>query len=143
MNVYGPRQDHKGAYVAVMHKILDRIDRGEAPVVFGDGSQTYDFVHVVDVARSNLLAMRAEVSADCYNVGRGVGTSIKELAELLLRLKKSDLTIEYREEGQTFVTQRVGCPVAAERDLGFTWSIGLEEGMQSLIDWRDAHRDRA
>ena len=46
MNVYGPRQDYKGAYIAVMHKILDRIERGESPLVYGDGSQQYDFVHV-------------------------------------------------------------------------------------------------
>src|SRR5205823_5270899 len=59
MNVYGPRQDYKGAYVAVMHKVLDRIEHGERPIVFGDGSQSYDFVHVEDVARANILAMAA------------------------------------------------------------------------------------
>ena len=73
MNVYGRRQDYKGAYIAVMHKILDRIESGESPVVFGDGSQTYDFVHVQDVARANLMAMEADVSGVCYNVGRGIG----------------------------------------------------------------------
>jgi UDP-glucose 4-epimerase len=95
MNVYGPRQDYKGAYIAVMHKILDRIDQGEPPVVYGDGSQTYDFVHVADVARANILAMQAEATGECYNVGRGVGTSIKELTQLLLRLTESDLEIQY------------------------------------------------
>ena len=136
MNVYGPRQDYKGAYIAVMHKILDRIEQGEPPIVFGDGSQQYDFVHVTDVARSNVLAMESPASEECYNVGRGIGTSIKELTELLLRLTGSDLPIQYQEAGLTFVTNRIGCPKAAERDLGFKWTIDLEEGMRSLIDWR-------
>ncbi len=136
MNVYGPRQDYKGAYIAVMHKILDRIDGGESPVVFGDGSQQYDFVHVTDVARSNILAMEASASGECYNVGRGIGTSIKTLTELLLRLTDSDLPIQYEKAGLTFVTNRIGCPEAAERDLGFKWTIDLDEGMRSLIEWR-------
>jgi UDP-glucose 4-epimerase len=136
MNVYGPRQDYKGAYIAVMHKVLDRIDRLQRPVVFGDGSQTYDFIHVFDVARANILAMQSEVSGECYNVGRGIGTSIKELTELLLRLRESQLEIQYEPAGLTFVTNRIGCPKRAERDLGFKWSIGLDEGMKSLIDWR-------
>jgi UDP-glucose 4-epimerase len=138
MNVYGPGQDYKGAYIAVMMRILDNIDRGIAPVVYGDGSQQYDFVDVSDVARANILAMQADVSGKNYNVGRGIGTSIKELAELLLRLTGSDLQIEYRPSGQTFVTNRIGSTVAAERDLGFCWRIDLEEGMQRLIDWRKA-----
>jgi len=142
MNVYGPRQDYKGAYIAVMMKILDCIDRGERPTVYGDGSQSYDFVHVRDVARANVCALKSDVPFGFYNVGTGVKTSIKELADLLLRLTGSDLSIEYLPGGQTFVTNRVGCPKRAEADLGFRWSVGLEEGMQSLIDWRQAHRSR-
>jgi UDP-glucose 4-epimerase len=138
MNVYGPRQDYKAAYTAVMHKILDRIDAGERPVVYGDGSQCYDFVHVQDVARANVLAMQAESSAECYNVGRGLGTTINELTQILLRLTGSDLEIQYEDAGPTFVTQRIGCAEKAERDLGYRWSIDLEEGLRDLIDWRRA-----
>jgi UDP-glucose 4-epimerase len=136
MNVYGPRQDYHGAYTAVMHKILDRIEAGEQPMVYGDGSQMYDFVHVSDCARANVLAMQAGVTGECYNVGRGIGTSIKELSELLLALTGSDQSIRYEPAGQTFVTHRIGDTAKAERDLGYRWSIGLEEGMQSLIEWR-------
>lgn len=140
MNVYGPRQDYQGAYIAVMHKILDRIEKGEKPVVYGDGSQCYDFIHVSDVARSNILAMQANTTGKCYNVGRGIGTSIKELTELLLKLTDSNLNIQYEPAGLTFVTNRIGCPKAAKRDLAFEWSIDLKEGLQSLIDWRNFDR---
>lgn len=136
MNVYGPGQDYKGAYIAVMMKILDRIDQGLPPLVFGDGSQQYDFIDVSDIARANILAMQSDANGECYNVGRGIGTSIKELTELLLKLSGSDLEIEYKPGGQTFVTNRIGTIEAAERDLGFRWQIDLEEGMQRLIDWR-------
>ncbi|MDY6851760.1 MAG: NAD-dependent epimerase/dehydratase family protein, partial [Thermodesulfobacteriota bacterium] len=138
MNVYGPRQDYKGTYTAVMHKVLDRIEQGLPPLVFGDGSQQYDFVHVVDTARANLLAMRADVSGECYKVGRGLGTTIKELTALLLRLTKSDLEIQYEPAGLTFVTNRIGDAVKSEKDLGYKWTIGLEQGMKSLIEWRQS-----
>jgi UDP-glucose 4-epimerase len=136
MNVYGPRQDYKGAYIAVMHKILDRIDSRQPPVIYGDGSQQYDFVHVVDVARANVLAMQSEASGLCYNVGRGVGTTIKDLTELLLRLTGNHLAPKYEPAGLTFVTNRIGCPKQAERDLGYKWTVDLEEGMRSLVAWR-------
>jgi UDP-glucose 4-epimerase len=136
MNVYGPRQDYKGAYTAVMHKILDRIESGKPPCIYGDGSQMYDFIHVHDIARANILAMQAETTAECYNVGRGIGTTINELAQLLLDLTGTDLELERLPAGKSFVTHRVGCPKKAQEDLGYTWSIELEEGMKSLIEWR-------
>lgn len=141
MNVYGPGQDYKGAYIAVMMKILDRIDQGLSPQVYGDGSQQYDFIDVSDIARANILAMQADVNGKCYNVGRGIGTSIKQLTELLLQLTGSNLPIEYKPAGQTFVTNRIGSIVAAERDLGFHWQIDLEAGMRRLIEWRKADKE--
>ncbi len=141
MNVYGPRQDYKGAYIAVMMKILDRIDQGLPPVVYGDGSQQYDFIYVGDIARANVLAMQSDTTGKNYNVGRGIGTSITELTELLLRLSGSDLPIEYLPAGPTFVTNRIGSTVAATRDLGFTWDVDLEEGMRRLIAWRRDDQD--
>jgi UDP-glucose 4-epimerase len=136
MNVYGPRQDYKGAYIAVMMKILDRLDQGLPPMVYGDGSQQYDFVHVTDVARANVAALQSDVSGECYNVGRGIGTSIREISESLIRLSGSDAQIQYEPAGQTFVTNRIGTTEAAERDLGFRWTVDLDEGLKSLIDWR-------
>jgi UDP-glucose 4-epimerase len=76
MNVYGPRMDYRGTYVSVIMKVLDRIDQGLPPVVVGDGSQAYDFVHVDDVARANILALKSDATDDAVNVGMGVKTSI-------------------------------------------------------------------
>jgi len=139
MNVYGPRQDYKGTYIAVMMKILDNIDKGLPPVVFGDGSQAYDFIYVQDSARANVCALKSDVPFGFYNIGRGIKTSIKELAELLLTLTGSSLRIRYEKAGQTFVTNRLGDPSAAERDLNFKWKVDLEEGLRELITWRRSH----
>ncbi len=136
MNVYGPRQDYKGIYIAVMMKILDNIDKGLSPVVFGDGSQAYDFISVRDTARANVCALKSDTPFGFYNVGRGIKTSIKELTELILKLTGSHLDIKYEPAGQTFVTNRVGDPSAAKQDLEFEWKDDLVEGMKELIEWR-------
>lgn len=139
MNVYGPRQDYKGTYIAVMMKILDNIDRGLSPVVYGDGTQAYDFVYVSDVARANVCALKSEAPFGFYNIGRGIKTSIKELTELILKITASDLPIKYEPAGQTFVTNRVGDVTAAEKDLAFRWQVNLEGGLRKLIAWRRSH----
>ncbi len=142
MNVYGSRQDYKGTYVAVIMKILDRIDEGLPPVVYGDGSQSYDFIYVEDVAKANILGLKAEVTDQFYNIGMGTKTSIKEICEMILKLKNSNLQIEYHPQGKTFVTNRIGSTEKAEKDLGFKASIQLEEGLKKLIDWREEHKKR-
>ncbi len=140
MNVYGPRQDYKGTYTAVVHKVLDRIEQGLPPMVYGDGSQSYDFIEVKDVAQANICAMRSEATDQCYNVGRGIGTSIKEVTELLMELTNSrSLGIQFESQGRTFVTNRIGSPDKAKAELEFNWSIDLKEGLQNLIDWRRAN----
>ncbi len=141
MNVYGPRQDYKGTYIAVMMKILDNLDNGLPPVVYGDGSQSYDFIYVGDVGRANVCALKSDVPFGFYNVGRGIKTSIRELTEMIMNISGSPLSIRYEPAGMTFVTNRVGDPAAAARDLGFRWSVDLEEGLSRLINWRKASLD--
>jgi len=141
MNVYGSRQDYHGAYIAVIMKILDNLDKGVAPVVYGDGSQAYDFVNVVDCARANVCAMKADSTDEFYNVGTGIRTSIKELAELILDITGSNLEIQYEPAGQTFVKNRIGCPEKAKEQIKYGHSIELREGLEALIEWRNSHKE--
>ena len=141
MNVYGPRQDYRGAYIAVIMKILDRLDKGLSPIVYGDGSQAYDFIYVSDCAKANLCAMKADTTDTFYNVGRGIQTTIKELTELILEITQSDLKIQYKPEGTTFVKNRVGCPKKAEAEIGFKAQVELREGLEKLIEWRKNHKE--
>ncbi|NWD49585.1 SDR family NAD(P)-dependent oxidoreductase [Pseudomonas gingeri] len=143
MNVYGPHQDQTAAYTGVIPIMLNKIDANEAPVINGDGTQAYDFIYVEDVARCNVQALEAEVSDQFYNVGTGVQTSIKQLCDGILDLKKSDLLVEYRpysaDDARRMVQNRIGCPKKATEDLGFTYKYELREGLQKLIDWRAEH----
>lgn len=143
MNVYGPRQDERGAYTSVIMKVLERIAAGLPPIVFGDGSQTYDFIYVDDVARANVLAAKSEAADRCYNVGRGIGTTLSDLVKEILRLTDSDLEIEYRPAGQTFVTQRIGSTERAARELGFEAQIDLSQGLRELLMWQRRGRSSA
>jgi UDP-glucose 4-epimerase len=138
MNIYGPRMDDKGTYVSVIMKVLDRIDQGLPPIIFGDGSQAYDFVHVDDVARANILALQADATDEFFNIGIGVRTTIKELVDLLLEITGSQLVPEYRPQEQMFVTHRVGSTNKAEELLGFRATVPLEDGLRSVVAWRRA-----
>jgi len=140
MNVYGPRQDYRGAYVAVIMKILDRIDAGLPPICHGDGSQAFDFVYVGDCGLANVCAMRADATDQFYNVGTGQKTSIKQLTELILEVTGSNLEIQYEPAGRTFVKSRVGSPVKAARDLDFRATVDLRGGVRRLVEWRNAHK---
>lgn len=141
-NVYGTRQDYEGAYVAVIMKILDRLDRGEAPTVYGDGSQAYDFINVRDCARANVEVIKAEVVDRFYNVCTGIGTSIRELAETLITLTGQEVEVDYLPEEVSFVSKRIGDPTSAREDLGFVAKTNLVDGLRELIEFRASHRLR-
>ncbi len=144
MNVYGPHQDQTAAYTGVVPIMLNKIDANEAPVINGDGSQAYDFISVRDVARCNVLALQAEATDEFYNVGTGVQTSIKQLCDLILDLKGSQLEVTYKpyapEDARRLVQNRIGCPEKAKRDLGFVYQDKLRDGLLDLIAWRDSHQ---
>lgn len=143
MNVYGPHQDQTAAYTGVIPIMLNKIDANEPPTINGDGSQAYDFIDVEDAARCNVLALQSEVTDEFYNVGTGVQTSIRELCDMILELKDSDLKVTYRpyseDDARRMVQNRIGSPVKAERDLGFRYRYDLRTGLQRLIDWRERH----
>lgn len=142
MNVYGPRQDYQGAYIAVIMKMLDAIDRGEGPTILGDGSEAFDFVAVDDCAAANVCAMKADTVDRFYNVGTGKRTSLKELAEMLLQLTGCNQPIAYAPRSQaTLVRNRIGCPKRAAAEIGFTAQVPLDQGLRELISWRRSHMD--
>ncbi len=144
MNVYGPNQDQTAAYTGVIPIMLNKIDTNEQPVINGDGSQAYDFIYVEDVARFNVLAMQSEKTDEFYNVGTEKQTSIKELCDLILELKKSDLKVQYKpyseDDARRLVQNRIGSNQKAKNDIGFEPKYNLEEGLIKLIEWRESNR---
>lgn len=142
MNVYGPRQDYSGAYIAVIMKMLDAIDRGEGPTITGDGSEAFDFIAAEDCGLANLCAMKSNATDLNYNIGTGKRTSLRELAALITEITGCDKPIQFSPSSQaTLVRNRIGCPKKASAEIGFYATIGLREGLERLIDWRDSHKE--
>lgn len=137
-NVYGPRMDLEGVYTEVMIRWLEAVESGQPPCIFGDGSQSMDFVFVEEVARANLLALESDVSDEVFNVGTGVPTSLSDLCALLLRLCGSRLKPVYHELRKVMsnVTVRQAGIEKAERLLGFRARVDLEAGLRELLRWR-------
>jgi UDP-glucose 4-epimerase len=135
-NVYGPRMDIHGLYTEVLIRWMQRIVAGQPPLIFGDGAQTMDFVYTTDIGRANILAAASDVSEGVYNIASEQETSLRGLAEALLRTMGSDASIEFGPERQVNgVTRRLASTEAARRDLGWTATIGLDEGLRRLVDW--------
>jgi UDP-glucose 4-epimerase len=137
-NIYGPRMDLDGVYTEVLVRWMDAIEAGEAPRIFGDGTQSMDFVYIEDVARANLAALTSNVSDDVFNVGTGVQTTLNELCELLLKVTDSGLRPEYREARKVSDVQarRAAIDKAATL-LGFRAQTKLEDGLRALLSWRE------
>ena len=143
-NVYGPRMDVYGAYTEVLIRWMERIEAGEAPLIFGDGRQTMDFVYIEDIARSNILAARADVTDEVFNVASGVETSLGELAARLAMAMGSDLRPEFGPERKVnAVSRRLADVRAARERLGFEASVSLDEGLRRLVAWWRAERAEA
>lgn len=140
MNVYGPNQDQTAAYTGVVPIMLNKIEANESPVINGDGSQSYDFIYVEDVAKCNIKALKSKINHGFYNVGTEVQTSIKNLCNTILKLKRSDLKVKYvpynNDDARALVQNRIGSKLKALDDLNFEFSFNLESGLKKLIDWR-------
>jgi UDP-glucose 4-epimerase len=137
-NIYGPRMDLDGVYTEVLVRWMDAIEAGEAPRIFGDGTQSMDFVYIEDVARANLAALVSDVSDEVFNVGTGVQTTLNELCEVLLRISNSPLKPEYREARKVNNVQaRRAAVEKAAQQLGFRAQVKLEDGLRCLLAWRE------
>jgi UDP-glucose 4-epimerase len=135
-NVYGPRMDVYGAYTEVLIRWMERLEAGMPPLIYGDGSQTMDFVHVHDIARANLLAAKSDVTDEVFNVASGTETSLLELAQALSGIMGSNVAPQHQAARTVNgVTRRLADISKAERLLGFKAEISIEEGLRGLVEW--------
>jgi UDP-glucose 4-epimerase len=135
-NVYGPRMDVFGAYTEVFIRWINAIAAGRPPVIFGDGSQTMDFVYVADIARANILAAAAPVTDVALNIASGVETSLTQLAEQLLAAMESPLRPEHAAERKVNpVPRRLADIGEARRLIGYEPSMELVDGLRRLVAW--------
>lgn len=135
-NVYGPRMDIHGVYTEVLIRWMERIIAGQPPLIFGDGLQTMDFVYIEDIARANILAAKADVTDEVFNVASGVESSLNDLAHSLAKVMGSDLKPEYGAERKVNAVQRRLADIdKAKQLLGFEAEVSLEEGLRRLVSW--------
>ena len=140
-NVYGPRMDVYGAYTEVLIRWMERTAAGQPPIIFGDGTQTMDFVDARDIARANVLAAESEVTDEVFNVASGTETSLDELATTLLKVMGSSLEPQYAPPRKVNPVPRRLADVSKTRQLlGFEARISLEEGLRDLVEWWRAER---
>jgi UDP-glucose 4-epimerase len=141
-NVYGDRMDIHGRYTEVLIRWMERLEAGQPPIIFGDGKQTMDFVHVRDVARANILGAKAKASDQVFNVASGTETSLAQLAAALASVMgQGRLTPEFAPERSVNpVPRRLASTAKAERLLDFRASVPLEQGLRELVEWWRAER---
>jgi UDP-glucose 4-epimerase len=131
-NVYGPKQSK--AYAGVIIEFIKRVSRGEPPIIFGDGEQTRDFIHVSDVVEAIIMAITNEKARDVFNIGSGKPVTINQLAKLILKLMgREDLKPIHTTPRPGDIRHSVADITKAREAPGFKPRIGLEEGLQSLI----------
>ncbi|MEM2093848.1 MAG: SDR family oxidoreductase [Candidatus Bathyarchaeia archaeon] len=132
-NVYGPGQSGEG-YSGVIAKFIHRIKRGQPPIIFGDGTQTRDFIFIDDVVSFILRALERDV-AGVYNVGTGESTSIRYLAELILELmNRRDLGVVFSDSRPEDVLHSIADMSKSLSILGYASNICLQEGLSRLLE---------
>ena len=140
-NVYGPRQDARSSYAGVIPRFVSALVRGEPPVIFGDGGQTRDFVHVSDVVAANRAAATASSIASPLNIGRGERTSVAELLDAIAReLGRAGVEARREEARAGDVRHSEADPSRAREQLGWRAERCLSEGLRDTVAW---YRERA
>lgn len=130
MNVYGQRQEG-GLVMAVTRCLL----AGEAPTIQGDGSQSFDFVHVQDVAAANVHAMATEVADDAFNIGSGDEASVREVVAKLIEITGADVEPRFDTTRRVLGLRRVGSNRRARERLGWEPTIDLGKGLRETVEW--------
>ncbi len=135
-NVYGPRQDPSSPYSGVISIFIDRLRRRQTPTIFGDGSQTRDFVYVGDVVQALIKAMKNEKQGfAAYNVGRGESVTINVLWQILCDVVGTDLPAEFGPAREGEIHTSLANISKIEAELGYKAEITLQEGLKKTYEW--------
>ncbi|MBN1323078.1 MAG: NAD-dependent epimerase/dehydratase family protein [Methanotrichaceae archaeon] len=133
-SVYGPRERSKGRYANMVSQFIWEMMEGRAPLVYGDGSQSRDFIYVKDVVRGLMLAMESSYQG-VLNLGTGTSHSFNQVVEMISSRLGSDLATSYVENPiANYVAHTQADTSRVEEALGFRAKCSLEEGVRELVD---------
>jgi len=133
-NVFGPRQDPNSEYAAVIPKFIARIQKKQAPIIYGDGGQTRDFIFVRDVVDANIRAMERSVQG-VYNIASGSRTSVNTLAEILISLSGIPGTPVYEKAREGDIYHSYADISRARGAFEYTAATSLENGLKETAEW--------
>ena len=136
-NVFGPRQDPGSQYSGVISRFLLALNRGESPVIYGDGQQSRDFTYVSSVVDANLRAAESrEAVGKVINVANGESVTLNELLARVQKLTgRTDIQAKYEPPRVGDIRDSLADLTLAKSLLGYTPIVGLEEGLRKTIDW--------
>jgi len=136
-NVFGPRQNPKGQYAAVIPLFAEKLINNEKPTVFGDGKQSRDFVFVKDVVRANIIAMKASSDAcgKVFNVGSGKAISLLELIDKINDCLKTNIKPNHANPILGDVRKTLSDQSLTKKELGFECVYSFENGLKTTVDY--------
>jgi UDP-glucose 4-epimerase len=135
-NVFGPRQDPRSPYAAVIPLFIERLRAGTSLRIFGDGLQSRDFTYVADVARGMIAAGLAQsVPSPVYNIASGLPTTVEGLAHTISDVAQRPAIIEHLAKRPGDVQHSWADVELAKRELGFTATTPLRDGLRSTLEW--------
>jgi UDP-glucose 4-epimerase len=137
-NVFGPRQDPRGAYASAIPIFITRALRGEPLAIHGDGLQTRDFIYVKDIAAANLFAATTPGLNGVFNTGYGARTTILDIARDILRLTGSSSPLEHRPEREGDIRHSLA-DASRLAAAGFRPAGCLADGLRATVDWYRNH----
>ena len=130
-NVYGIGQTND--YAGVITKFIDQINLNKSPIIFGDGTHTRDFISVEDIAKANLLSMESKIDFSFLNIGTGISTSIKELAEVMIELSGKKMEINYDDLPLGDVKDSLADVSLAKRLINWNYETSLKTGLKKFF----------
>ena len=130
-NVYGIGQTND--YAGVITKFIDQINVNKSPIIFGDGTHTRDFISVEDIAKANLLSMESNTDFSFLNIGTGISTSIKELAELMIELSGKKLEISFDDLPLGDVKDSLADVSLAKKLINWNYETSLKNGLKKFF----------
>ena len=134
-NTYGTGENSKGAYSSIFHKFIDDLRNNKTPVIFGDGTQSRDFIYIRDNARASVLAMEKGKSGEAYNIGTGISTDFNSIYKIIKEEMNSNVEPEYVKNpfsSYQMFTQAI--MDKAKNDLGFTPEYDIRLGVRAMLD---------
>jgi len=130
-NIFGKGQT--GSYAGVITQFIRKLKENKSPIIFGDGLQIRDFIHVSDIAKANLSAMLSQTNSGFFNIGTGIPVKIKDLAKIMIKMYEKDFEPIFQNSLEGDVKRSQSNTELAEKMINWKSEIKLEDGLKEFV----------